>query len=187
MPGYVGGALPLACEYTRGTGFPPPSSRPASMGRRASVAAVSSALRSFTCDRSCRLAGCSGTTPAECGEGTPGLCRQRYAAVHRELLPVCRRPWRSSDRVPSALSLRGALRRLDGPPIGGQGQLHVGPLSGRRPCCCCLLQLRLPSLLLPILSLLFSCVLLGLRLLFRRLSLQVDPHSSCSRFSWLFF
>ena len=187
MPGYVGGALPLACEYTRGTGFPPPSSRPASTGRRASVAAVSSALRSFTCDRSCRLAGCSGTTPTECGEGTPGLCRQRYAAVHRELLPVCRRPWRSSDRVPSALSLRGALRRLDGPPIGGQGQLHVGPLSGRRPCCCCLLQLRLPSLLLPILSLLFSCVLLGLRLLFRRLSLQVDPHSSCSRFSWLYF
>ena len=121
----------MACEYTRGTGFPPPSSRPASKGRRASVAAVSSALRSFTCDRSCRLAGCSGTTPAECGEGTPGLCRQRYAAVHRELLPVCRRPWRSSDRVPSALSLRGALRRLDGPPIGGQGKLHRVELDCR--------------------------------------------------------
>ena len=92
---------------------------------------MSSALRSFSCDRSCRLAGCSGTTPAECGEGTPGLCRQRYAAVHRELLPMCRRPWRSSDRVPSALSLRGALRRLDGPPIGGQGKLHRVELDCR--------------------------------------------------------
>jgi hypothetical protein len=54
-----------------------------------------------------------GATPAECKEGTPGLCRQSYAAVHRELLPLCRWPVVAARQGPECVELARCVTPLE--------------------------------------------------------------------------
>ena len=63
VAGSQGGSCLRAASSRCGSSFPPPFPFPVCR------------------DRSCRLACCKCTTPSGCKEGTPGLCRQRYAAV----------------------------------------------------------------------------------------------------------
>ena len=63
VAGSQGGSSLRAASSRCGSSFPPPFPFPVCRDRR------------------CRLACCKCTTPSGCEEGTPGLCRQRYAAA----------------------------------------------------------------------------------------------------------